>query len=100
MSEILLIITKGEHTADISRGKNLKILLAHETSNNSQKRYTAGPWIVPKSIQISFQKSYYESTTYYLIESNLDYAVWKNFALCKNCTIQSHTKQGLTVVYC
>ena len=43
MSEILLIITKGEHTADISRGKNLKILLAHETSNNSQKRYTSGP---------------------------------------------------------
>ena len=43
MSEILLIITRGEHTADISRGKNLKILPAHETSDNSQKRYTAGP---------------------------------------------------------
>ena len=47
-----------------------------------------------------FPKSYYESTTYYQIESNLDYVVWKNFAPCKNCTIQSHTKQGLTVVYC
>ena len=62
MSEILLIITKGEHTADISRGKNLKILLAHETSNNSQKRYTV--FNSAEKYPNKFPKSHYESTTY------------------------------------
>ena len=98
MSEILLIITREEHTADISRGKNLKILLAHETSNNSQKRYTAGPWIVPKSIQISFQNP----TMKVLLTNQIQLGLCdlKKFCTMQNCTIQSHTKQGLTVVYC
>ena len=64
MSEILLIITKGEHTADISRGKNLKILLAHETSNNSQKKVYSRSLNSAEKYPNKFPKSHYESNIY------------------------------------